>query len=58
MIFSNSVTFDGSLTLVNRIFTASLYDPTSQDFMDTEREFCQMVRLIKFHSHRFNIAAT
>ena len=39
-----SVTFDGSLRLLNRVFTNSLYDPTSQDFKDMELEFCQTVR--------------
>ena len=44
-----SVTFDGSLRLLNRVFTNSLYDPTSQDFKDMEQEFCQTVSFQTFY---------
>ena len=44
-----SVTFDGSLRLLNRIFTNSLYDPMSQDFKNMELEFCQTVSSQNVH---------
>ena len=41
--FGFTVTFDGSIRLLDRIFTEALYDPTSQEFKDMEQDFCQTV---------------
>ena len=38
-----AVTYEGSLTLSHRTFTAALYDPTSREFKTTEGYTCNLV---------------
>ena len=38
-----AVTYEGSLTLSHRNFTAALYDPTSREFKTAEGDTCNLV---------------
>ena len=38
-----AVTYEGSLTLPHRVFTAELYDPSSLEFRSMETDTCNLV---------------
>ena len=38
-----AVTYEGSLTLPHRVFTAELYDPTSSQFRSMDTDTCNLV---------------